>query len=138
MGRIREKLTVRFPSPQEKYDPLNEATFRQDLERLLDRIGGNLGGGAPILVIVPADTTPNVSLGDYWTVTQGGAISITAFPGAQVGQQITIVFTDGNTTIVDGANLHLAGGANFVGSADDILVLLWDGTHWYEVSRSVN
>ena len=138
MARIREKLTIRFPTPGERYDALNEASFRQDLERLLDRIGGNLSGGAEILVIVPADTTPDVGLGDYFSITNAGPISITAFSEAAVGQEITLIFKDGNTTIVDGANLHLAGGANFVGSAEDTLVLLWDGTHWYEVSRSVN
>ena len=138
MGRIREKLTSRFPSPDQRYDPANEASFRQELERLIDSIGGKLSGDAQILVYVPADTTPNVGLGDVFTLTNSGAISITAFDNAQVGQIITLIFTDGNTTVVDGANLHLAGGVNFVGSADDILVLLWDGTHWYEVSRSVN
>ena len=138
MARIREKLTVRFPSPGAKYDVLDESTFRQDLERLLDRIGGNLGGGAPILVYVPAETTPDVSQGDVFTLTNASGVSITAFDGAQVGQIITLLFTDGNTTIVDGANLHLAGGSNFTGAANNILVLLWDGTHWYEVSRSVN
>ena len=138
MGRIREKLTIRFPTPAQRYDGLNEAAFRQDLERLLDRIGGNLGGGQEILVVVPADTTPPVDLGDMFSITNAGPISITAFDDASVGQQITLIFKDGNTTIVDGANLHLAGAANFVGSADDILVLAWDGTHWYEVSRSVN
>lgn len=138
MGRIREKLTIRFPTPGERYDALNESSFRQDLERLLDRIGGNLSGGEEILVIVPADTTPPVDLGDFYTITNAGPVSITAFDDAAVGQQITLIFKDGNTTITDGANLHLAGGADFVGSADDVLVLLWDGTHWYEVSRSVN
>ena len=64
--------------------------------------------------------------------------TITLFDGGSVGQEITIIFGDVNTTIADGASLHLSGGVNFVSSADDTLKLIYDGSSWYEITRSVN
>ena len=54
------------------------------------------------------------------------------------GTEITILFTDTNTTIQDNASMHLAGGANFTGSVDDILTLVRVGGAWHEKSRSIN
>jgi hypothetical protein len=138
MAGLAGKITIRFPSPARRYDSLNEAAFRADLERVLDRMAGALGLGSRIPATVDADTTPSVRQGNIFSVANTGATSVTAFDDAEVGQTITLIFADANTTIVDGANLHLSGGANFVSSADDVLVLVYDGTSWYEVSRSVN
>ncbi len=85
-----------------------------------------------------ADTTPSVGQGNVFSASNTGATSITAFDDGTEFQEITIRFTNGNTTIVDGANLHLAGGANFVGTTDDTLTLVRYGTSWFEKSRSVN
>ena len=57
---------------------------------------------------------------------------------ATIGQIIHVLITTGNTTIQAGPNLHLQGGINFSGSVNDVITLLYDGTSWYEVSRSVN
>ena len=38
--------------------------------------------------------------------------------------------------VTDGMNLNLNG--NFTLGQDDTLALIWDGTNWNEVSRSVN
>jgi hypothetical protein len=140
-GRIGGKLTVRWPTPGQRYDALNEAAFRSDLERLFDRLGGELGGGQENLANVDQDATPDVSGGDLFTLTNSVATTITAFNGAEIGQRVLFIFADANTTIQDasiGGVIQLAGGANFVGSANDTLELVWDGTNWYEVSRSVN
>lgn len=87
-----------------------------------------------------------------------GATSIDASAGGQIkcadvatttvatitngypGQRITLIFTNGNTTIANGgtSNIRLAGAANFVGTADDTLQLESDGVSWFETSRSVN
>lgn len=85
-----------------------------------------------------ADATPSVSSSNFFQEVNTGSTSITAFDNGISGQKITVLFTTANTTIVDGANLHLSGGANFVGSADDVLELVYNGTSWFEVSRSVN
>ena len=50
--------------------------------------------------------------------------------------QITIIFTDGLTTVDELTNIKLS--AAFTSTADDTMTLVYDGTNWYEVSRSVN
>lgn len=141
MPRLREALRIRFPSAGERYDPLAEATFRNDLERLLDRLAGNADGSQSILTLVDQDATPIVTRADIFAEANTLATTITAFNGAALGQEITIIFSTANTTIQDasvGGVIQLAGGADFVGSANDVLRLIFDGTNWYEISRSVN
>jgi hypothetical protein len=114
--------------------------FRSDLERHLDLLSGQVfGAGETVLTFVDEDATPDVAGGDvFLEANTGGATSITAFPSGAQGQRITIIFSTGNTTLVDAAGLQLAGGANFVASANDVIVLIFSGAVWYEVSRSVN
>lgn len=141
MPRVKERLTIRFPSASERYDPLAEAVFRHDLERLLDRIAGDQDGGTSILTLVDEDAAPDVSRSDIFAEANTMATTITSFASAAVGQRIVIIFSTANTTIQDASVagvIQLAGGANFVGSANDVLELIWDGTNWYEISRSVN
>jgi hypothetical protein len=73
--------------------------------------------------------------GNLFHVT--GTTNITSIDatGILAGTRITIIFDD-VLTFTDGNNLKLAG--NFVTSADDTIVLEFDGTNFYEVSRSVN
>lgn len=87
---------------------------------------------------VTTGATPSVAGYNNFVITQGGATNVTAFANAVEGQKITIRFGDGNSTVVDAAGVQLAGGANFTGTADDILVLQYRSSVWYEVSRSVN
>lgn len=53
------------------------------------------------------------------------------------GRVITLKF-DASVKVNAGSNLKLAGGADFDATADDTMVLVTDGTNWYEVSRSAN
>ncbi len=72
------------------------------------------------------------------TVTHiSGTTTITSVSGASIGAgtRITLIF-DGVLTFTDGSNLKLAG--NFVTTADDSITLVYDGTNYYEVARSVN
>jgi len=73
--------------------------------------------------------------GNVFHVT--GTTTITSVSGTSVpaGTVITIIF-DGILTFTDGSNLKLAG--NFTTTADDTITLVYDGTNWYEKSRSVN
>lgn len=138
MARVRERRVFRFPQAMQRYDLHNENVFRNDLARELNELLSGDDRSEPIGAFADADTTPSVARKRVWQEANTGATSITAFVDGQVGQEIVILFTTANTTIVDGANLHLSGGANFVSTADDVLVLIFDGTSWYEVSRSVN
>jgi hypothetical protein len=56
---------------------------------------------------------------------------------ASRGRWITLVF-DGVTTVLNGGNMVLLGGKNFISTAGDTLTIRCDGTDWYETSRSLN
>ncbi len=54
----------------------------------------------------------------------------------QAGSEIVLIFDD-VLTVNDGTgNLQLAG--NFTTSANDTMKLIYNGTSWFELSRSVN
>lgn len=73
--------------------------------------------------------------GNVFHVT--GTTNITSVSGSGIaaGTRLTIIF-DGVLTFTDGSNLKLAG--DFVTTAGDVIVIAYDGSNWYEVSRSVN
>jgi hypothetical protein len=97
-------------------------------------VGGSVAGS-----YTAADATPSVLGGvTRLTLTNAAPTNITTFDDGQEDQIVILLFTDANTTLVDGATLQLAGGANFVGSANDILTITLIGGVWYEIGRSVN
>lgn len=89
------------------------------------------GGGA---AVASAAALP-VPTGRVFHVT--GTTNITSITSTnfQAGVAITMIF-DGVLTVTDGGNLKLAG--NFVTAADSTLSLVFDGTNWFETSRSAN
>ena len=74
----------------------------------------------------------------------GGGNTIGTITGAKSGMLLTLIFVDGNVTITDtdahtANTIDLAGTATDITSADDkTLQIVYDGTSWYETSRSVN
>lgn len=90
-----------------------------------------IGGGAA----VASATALPVPTGNVFHVT--GTTTITSITSTNFanGAVITLIF-DGILTFTDGSNLKLAG--NFVTTADDTITLVYDGSNWYEVARSVN
>ncbi|HKP88888.1 MAG TPA: glycosyl hydrolase family 28-related protein [Thermoleophilaceae bacterium] len=66
----------------------------------------------------------------------GSSGSITSISAHESGFMMTLKFA-GGPTVAGGGNLHLANGANFVTTADDMITLISDGTGWFEVSRTV-
>lgn len=59
------------------------------------------------------------------------------------GHQVTLLFTNSNTTVADvttTGNFRLAGGVNFVASANDTLTVVYDRAigRWFETGRSLN
>lgn len=74
--------------------------------------------------------------GNLFHVTGTTNIDNISTTGLLAGTRLTLIF-DGILTVNDGTgNLKLAG--NFTTSADDVLVVEFDGVAYYEVSRSVN
>lgn len=87
------------------------------------------------------DTTPSVLATLDMDIANTGATTITNFDDEVIGQRWLLNFKDGNTTIQSGSNVRLAGGVNFVASADDTLELYKQRTSPFaiiEVGRSVN
>lgn len=90
-------------------------------------------------VAVDQDTTPSVARVNELRTANTIGTSITFFDDGLVGQELTVIFTDGITTVVASASMKLAGGVNFVATANDVLTLRRiAGGVWLEKSRSVN
>lgn len=75
------------------------------------------------------------------TVASPTANTIATITGGVEGQLLYLIFTNSNVTITD-TNGHTANtvdlSAAFTSADDRVLTLLYDGTSWYEVSRSSN
>lgn len=87
------------------------------------------------------DTTPSVSGRDWLTLANATATIVTNLDDGTPGQRVTLMFTNGSTTLRDaasGGSFQLANGVNFIGTVDDTLTVIRRGTIWYEVGRSVN
>jgi uncharacterized protein (UPF0333 family) len=69
--------------------------------------------------------------GNYFDIT--GTTGIDSIAAQAVGKMVVLQF-DGIVTVTDGGNLKLEG--NFVSAAGATLVLISDGTDWYEISRA--
>jgi hypothetical protein len=73
----------------------------------------------------------------------GGANVIATITGGTAGQTLLLEFVDALVTITDTAGhaantIDLVGAVDLVSADDTMLLLVFDGTSWYEVSRSVN
>jgi hypothetical protein len=91
-------------------------------------------------VAYDGDTAPDVSGIGLLILTNTSGTTITDFTNGRDKQVLRLLFTDGNTTITDGAEIRLAGAGNFTGTADDTMTLIYRAVdeYWYEVARSVN
>ncbi len=79
--------------------------------------------------------TMTLPSGNIFTLTAVSSIVVTDINPKFKGQ-IILVFGDSHVTIADGGNLALAG--DMVGTPNDTLTLIGDGSSWYEMCRSVN
>jgi hypothetical protein len=90
------------------------------------------------------DTTPALNIGRRFQFNNSnGSHTVTRFDAVIKGEEYVLGFSNGNTTIQNGARIFLAGGSNFVGSSHDFLRLLCTddtagSTIMKELSRSVN
>lgn len=92
-------------------------------------------------VLGAAATTFARSRGYHRITGDAGTNTLATITGGVLGQTLFLEFVDGLVTITDD-NTHAANSidlsAAFTSADDTILMLLFDGTSWYEVSRSVN
>jgi len=112
------------------------ATCRLAYDRLTERNTTNMG--RPI-ILPEADATPSMAIGNWFVQPNTGAQNITAYDNLEANQTYYIRFSTANTTLIDGANLQLAGSTNYNPPANTFMTFYCsDGTALYEVSRSVN
>lgn len=64
--------------------------------------------------------------------------TITDMKAAGQGQEVTILFSDGNATIQNNGHMVLLGRMDFSGKCYDTLTLIYTGTKWIEKARSIN
>ena len=89
------------------------------------------------IVHTDGDTTPSVLSATYIIIANSLPTTITNFDDGVDGQEITLIFSDGNT-VIDTSNCYLSGGLGFTSSQYDPLTLINYSSKWYEKSRSVN
>lgn len=90
---------------------------------------------------IPSGATSFNLTSNYMVITGGAAVTIAKIIGGYEGQILTLQFTDSNVTITDDATKALDTinlSAAFTSSAEDTMQLIYDGTSWREVGRSVN
>lgn len=94
------------------------------------------GAAGTIPTFTDGDTTPSVRGSNVWIASNSADTTITAFDDALTGQFLFLIFTTAHSTIAESGNIKLA--SAFTSSADDTMTLIFDGTNWYEIARSVN
>ena len=94
--------------------------------------GNEDGTFTRVRAFTSTDATPSVKNGKTFKTANAGATTITMFDDGVVGQEITVIFNDTNTTIdFTGTNLKGNVGVDFVGAVGDVMTGTFDGTNWY-------
>jgi len=127
-------------------------TFRIETDTITDAFEVNLATEIALFNVPQGHGNTAVALGaaavtfsaatNFVTVTgDGGTNTIATITSGTTGETLTLLFTDALVTVTDN-DTHSADSvdlnAAFTGADDTTLVLLYDGTSWYELSRSVN
>lgn len=105
------------------------------------RAAGQHAGVRETITLGVAATTFAVGSQSIEVTGDAGTNTIATITGGIAGQFLALQFVDALVTITDD-NTHVADSvdlsAAFTGADDAMLFLYYDGTSWYEVSRSVN
>ena len=134
------RMERHFITPDYSYLDENGKKFALELSEILKRIIANIYQDlVPNVSVLPdLDTTPSVKNGHnkVYIASNSGATAITDFDEAEEGQKITIITTNGNTSIADATNFKLS--AAWAPNADDSITLAFYNSIWVELSRSAN
>lgn len=87
-------------------------------------------------LIADGNTTPSVELYGRFRTNNTGATSITDFEDGYNGQELTVRFTDGNTTLVNSGSLITGTGGNIVVNAGRVGIFYRFQTAWVCVNGS--
>ena len=123
-------------------DGVDDLLVKDDVEIDGDLyVEGRTGNTLQITTLGSGVTTLAVTQNIVTLTGDAGSNTIATITGGVDGQLLTLIFVDGFVTITDddahGADsIDLS--AAFTSADDTVLQLVYDGTSWYEVSRSVN
>jgi len=122
-----------------------------DLENNLSQLGKEVFGDNYVFAYTGNPSTRNIGimpdngnspdLSGYrtWkTATAGIAVEIVNFTQCRADDVKNIIFSNGLTTLKHNANIKLQGATDFLGAAGDTIQLIYDGSVWYELNRSLN
>ncbi len=85
------------------------------------------------------DTTPTVMNANKLVIpTHTSSYTISNLDDGTIYQEVTLIFSDSYCIVANNANIALAGGNNFNGTANDTLTLIKTETKWVEKCRSIN
>ena len=86
-----------------------------------------------ICILIPS--TPSIIGYKIWHTDSTAAVNITDFDGGNSGDEIIVIFSDVNTTIVHGTNIMLFGGGNVTGSVGQAMSLVYSGQtgKWHQI-----
>ena len=87
---------------------------------------------ATVTSIADGDATPSVLSTSLFSTSNTSPTTITNFNDGFIGQEITLIIGDSNTTIdFSGSNLKGNGGIDWSPSSDDFMTCTFNGTNWY-------
>ena len=107
-------------------------------------LGWNDGALMKDLQLVDASSVSTVNIGKSHNIRLTGTGTITSLSGQRSGDKVYMTFASGSSVTIQDAsvsgNIHLQGNANFTGTANDVLGLIYDGNAdlWMEIARSAN
>ena len=116
-----------------------ELTIERNIVKLNNRFQTSTGAD-----VASANDLTLGNDGNVFTITGTTQINAITTTNWQAGSEIILIFNASVTVknnTAGGANtavMLLAGGADFSATANDVLKLVYNGTSWFEVSRSVN
>lgn len=134
------QFRIDYRNPANSYDT-SFSTIGQKIDSLVD-FSARVAFGKGAAVAAANDLSLGFA-GNLFHIT--GATQINAITTAfwQAGSEITLIF-DSTPTVKHNtaggagtAKILLAGAADFVATANDLLCLIYDGTSWFEKGRSV-
>jgi hypothetical protein len=115
--------------------------FNADPDSQTLRVNALLGHRASTTSLGVGVTTFAVNANVMTVTGDGGGNTIATITGALPGTMLTLIFVDALVVVTDN-NAHAGDSvdlsAAFTSADDTTLQLVYDGTSWYEVSRSVN
>lgn len=119
-------------------DPVISFGSSQEFKWYASGISGKAAGAATL-----GSGVATFAVSDDFMVITGdsGGNTVTTITGGVTGQELILLFVDTKVTITD-TDAHTANtvdlSASFTSADDVILKLIFNGTSWYEISRSVN